>query len=238
MLYLSGVTNDRVEHRLVRAGAGLLVQPGSGYLNRVGSFPAFGADNGCFTTKGTFNEEAWLRWLQHVPVAGCLFAVAPDVVGDHEGTIERSRQWLGVIRDLGLPAAFVAQNGARPDNTPWETFDALFLGGSPECLPCGWVRPAHLFTVKVCPFCGRLLAEWKLSAACRTMVTEAKARGMWVHMGRVNSYKRLKYATDIGCDSADGTYLAYGPDTNLPKLEGWLRMLDRPQLVFSITSEG
>lgn len=43
---------------------------------------------------------------------------------------------------------------------------------------------------------------------------------------------------DIGCDSADGTYLAYGPDTNLPKLETWLRKLDRPQLIFSITPEG
>jgi hypothetical protein len=41
-------------------------------------------------------------------------------------------------------------------------------------------------------------------------------------MGRLNSRRRLRHAAAIGCHSADGTYLAYGPDKNLPKLLGWL----------------
>lgn len=45
-------------------------------------------------------------------------------------------------------------------------------------------------------------------------------------MGRVNSRSRLKIAEWFGCDSADGTYLAYGPDKNLPKLLKWLDELD------------
>lgn len=49
-------------------------------------------------------------------------------------------------------------------------------------------------------------------------------------MGRVNSLRRLHYAVSIGCDSVDGTYLAHGPDTNLPRLLGWLRTLDAPRL--------
>ncbi len=37
----------------------------------------------------------------------------------------------------------------------------------------------------------------------------AKRRGKWVHMGRVNSHRRLRYAATIGCDSADGTVLRF-----------------------------
>jgi hypothetical protein len=38
---------------------------------------------------------------------------------------------------------------------------------------------------------------------------EARRRGVWTHMGRVNSERRLRYAALIGCQSADGTYLAF-----------------------------
>ncbi|MEU2774529.1 hypothetical protein ABZ646_16705 [Streptomyces sp. NPDC007162] len=51
-------------------------------------------------------------------------------------------------------------------------------------------------------------------------------------MGRVNSRIRLGIAEWFGCDTADGTYLAYGPDKNLPKFLSWLRDLgDRPSLL-------
>lgn len=40
----------------------------------------------------------------------------------------------------------------------------------------------------------------------------------------MNSLRRLTYAAAIGCHSADGTYLAYGPDRNLPTLLRWLRI--------------
>jgi hypothetical protein len=36
-------------------------------------------------------------------------------------------------------------------------------------------------------------------------VSEARARGVWVYMGRVNSLRRLAYAAAIGCDWIDGT---------------------------------
>ena len=34
-------------------------------------------------------------------------------------------------------------------------------------------------------------------------------RGLWIHMGRVNSLRRLAYAASIGCHSIDGTQ--WGP---------------------------
>lgn len=46
---------------------------------------------------------------------------------------------------------------------------------------------------------------WKLGPAARALVCEAKRRGQWVRMGRVNSLKRIAYAAEIGCDSIDGT---------------------------------
>jgi hypothetical protein len=168
------------------------------------------ADNGCFG-KGFPGEDAWLAWLDSFTPeqrSRCLFATAPDVVADAAGTLDRSTPWLPKIRELGYPAAFVAQDGAETVGVPWDEFDALFLGGT---------------------------TEWKLGPHAAQLTREAKARGKWVHMGRVNSERRLRYAAAIGCDSVDGTYLVFGPDQNLPKLKRWL---DRNQTAPSLTGWG
>jgi hypothetical protein len=47
------------------------------------------------------------------------------------------------------------------------------------------------------------------------VVAEARQRGIWVHMGRVNSLRRLAYAASIGCDSIDGTQWVRFRDTYL-----------------------
>jgi hypothetical protein len=157
----------------------------------------------------------------------CLFAVAPDVVGDAAATITRSESFLPLIREYTrFPAAFVAQNGQERLPVPWQDFSVLFLGGSAECAPCRYVRPVTNFQQAWCPSCGRPLAEWKLGAAARELTAEARARGKWVHMGRVNSRQRMRYAAEIGCDSADGTYLTKGPDKNLPRVLAWAREID------------
>jgi hypothetical protein len=118
------------------------------------------------------------------------------VVADAPATLARSRPWLPRIRALGYPAALVAQDGQESLPVPWDEFDVLFIGGS---------------------------TAWKLGPQARRLLAEAKAHGKHVHMGRVNSERRYEYARAIGCDSADGTYLTYGPDKNLPQLLAWLR---------------
>jgi hypothetical protein len=160
------------------------------------------ADNGAFSDR--WNADRWWAWLQANAddASDCAFAVAPDVVGDAAATLERSRPWLARIRDLGYPAAYVAQDGWDPDVVPWDEIDALFIGGS---------------------------TEFKLGPVAADAAAEAKRRGLWVHIGRVNSLKRLRYAASIGADSVDGTYLTFGPDQNLPKLLGWLEALDADQ---------
>lgn len=174
--------------------------------NRPVDGAAWCADNGCFG-KGYPGDEAWFGWLTKNAhrAKSCTFAVAPDVVGDAEATWARSKPWLHRIRKLGYPAALVAQDGMEHMDIEWETFDVLFIGGS---------------------------TDWKLGPHARRITAEAKRRGKWVHMGRVNSLSRLRYAQAIGCDSADGTYVAFGPDINLPKALGWLRDVNHQTALF------
>jgi hypothetical protein len=179
--------------------------------NRIPPGAMVCADNGCGPGKdgkqgtGYPGDAAFGAYLRRLPADRTRFAVAPDVVYDAAATIERSRPWLTEIRSLGIPAAFVAQDGQESLPVPWDEFDVLFVGGS---------------------------TDWKLGPHARALVAEAKARGKQVHMGRVNSHKRIAYARHIGCDSADGTYIARGPDVNLPKALGWLRRLDRERELF------
>jgi hypothetical protein len=56
------------------------------------------------------------------------------------------------------------------------------------------------------------------------------ARGLWCHMGRVNSLRRLRLAVQDGYDSVDGTFLAFGPDRKLPRLLTYLRLATEPRL--------
>ncbi|MFG1965727.1 hypothetical protein [Nonomuraea sp. NPDC049028] len=63
----------------------------------------------------------------------------------------------------------------------------------------------------------------------------ACAAGLWVHVGRVNSFKRMRYAAAaMDADSADGTLLTNGPDKHLPSVLRWtwqLLLNDAPALI-------
>jgi hypothetical protein len=154
------------------------------------------ADNGVFG-KGYPGDDAWWEWVERraqIDPELCVFVVAPDVVADAAATLARSLPWLPKIRALGVPAAFVIQDGQEHLPVPWDEFDVMFIGGS---------------------------TDWKLGPHARSLTAEAKRLGKHVHMGRVNSARRFRYAEAIGCDSADGTYIAFGPDINLPTVLGW-----------------
>jgi hypothetical protein len=74
-------------------------------------------DSGCGPTKsGEVGSEypgdkAFLTMLGRLAdcQADCLFAVAPDVLGDAEATLARSFPMLPKIRALGYSAVYVAQ---------------------------------------------------------------------------------------------------------------------------------
>lgn len=175
---------------------------------RVGSHipdgRVWGVDTGCYAAPENYNDDIYLRFLDQRSYAydRCLFATAPDVVFDARRTLEIAVPMMSRIRNTGYPVALVAQDGMEHLDIPWPEFSALFIGGS---------------------------TAWKHSAGCRELVREAKLRGHHVHMGRVNSYKRLAYSASIGCDTADGTFLAFGPEKNIPRLQMWLDRINKPQ---------
>lgn len=199
MLYLANASSPAVRSAMLRGEIGQMCTPAEGRAPLDGV--VWAADNGCFG-RGFPGEERWFAWLRrHADQADrCLWATAPDVFlsdlgrGDAHATLERSWPWLPKIRDLGYKVALVAQDGLEHLNVPFAHFDVLFLGGS---------------------------TKWKLGAAAAALTAEALDRGLTVHMGRCNSASRFAYAASIGCASADGTYLAFGPDRNLQRLRSW-----------------
>ena len=150
------------------------------------------ADNGCFS--GRWTHDRWLRWLMDQP-RSIRFVVAPDV-----------------YHPDGRPAHIETLDR-------WRTYGPLIerLGFTPAFV-CQ--VGANAATVPDAPvmFLGGT-TEWKLGWAAWEI---AHLPGTWTHMGRVNSLRRLRAADAMGCDSADGTYLTFGPDINLPRLLGWL----------------
>lgn len=189
MIYLSGCLPSKPELRMMMQEAGI------GVLTTYRSvrFPpddtwVWAADNGCFSS--SWNPKAWRTWITEVSDQ-TLFAVVPDVVADWRKTRWRWVQYMPIVKEHGLRAAYVLQDGQTSTWMPWDELDAVFVGGS---------------------------TQWKLSDHSRNLIDEAKSRDKWVHMGRVNSLRRMMLARDWGCDSCDGTYLAFGPDINTPKL--------------------
>lgn len=141
---------------------------------------SWAADNDCFQG---LDIDAYCAMLDRLRrLQGCLFVTVPDVVGDAYETARRFERWCPAPARRGLPVGLVAQDGlenlGRWLDSAWPRIDALFIGGS---------------------------TSWKLGAHAGALVAEARPRGRWVHMGRVNSARRIAYAKAIGCDSVDGT---------------------------------
>jgi hypothetical protein len=94
-------------------------------------------------------------------------------------------EWYDDLNAVLQPLALVAQDGLTTDRVPWRQIDALFIGGT---------------------------TEFKMGDTARELVAEAQRHGKWVHMGRVNGHRRIRYAKAIGCDSFDGTSLSWFRD--------------------------
>ena len=135
-----------------------------------------------------WSRERFVKMLERIAGwEGCLFVTAPDVVGDAKETTARFFQWRDRMDDAGQPIAYVGQDGLR--EPPWDLFQAFFVGGT---------------------------TEWKMGEEAAELGREAKRRGKWLHMGRVNTKRRMRYAQSLDCDSIDGTNFSMFRQTNLP----------------------
>jgi len=167
---------------------GVLSSPRRFYReDELGPWP-WAADNDAFSD---WDPDRYIRMLEAITdQPGCLFVTLPDVVANAKATDSGFARWLQMVRFTRQPIAYVAQDGAIPARIPWDNIDALFVGGS---------------------------TGYKLGAEARGAVRWAKERGKWVHMGRVNTLQRIKYANAIGCDSIDGTAVSRFKDHYLSK---------------------
>lgn len=200
MIYLSGSVHPQLTKR--DDTGFMLTFPFVRESPRRGSLDGtlWAADTGCFTRPEAFDTDKYIEWLvkRKQFASMCLFATAPDVVGDAVLTLERSVPVFSMIREAGFKAALVGQDGLEDLDIPWDDFDCLFIGGT---------------------------TEWKLSEPAYSLVAEAKKRDKWAHQGRANSFRRLKAAALSGYDSADGTFLKFAPDTNIIRMERWFERL-------------
>lgn len=191
IVLVSGATTVVRDHPEV----GILIVPRAGNIPEIVSGRTWAMDNGAFSG---LDVPLFLRMLRRFKgQIGCRFVTAPDVVANADETLEQFRDWEPLIHLWNWPVAFVGQDGLNLRDVPWDSCEAVFLGGT---------------------------TEWKLGRTARDLAGYAKARGKWVHMGRVNSAKRLRYAIRIGCDSIDGTSFSRWSRVYIPRIA---RTIDR-----------
>lgn len=232
-LLVSGATatiRRLVEHPTWReraqASLGHLLTPSNG--NTIESLLATGLpiaiDNGAFAF---FQRGVSFDWKAYTAFVASIadvwhtdarlrerlrFVTAPDAVGDWRTTARMWRTWVQLLdrRMQPLPWAYVAQNGQVANRLPfqgdpragrWVGVGALFIGGD---------------------------TAWKLSAHAQAMVMDAKRHGRWVHVGRVNSLRRLRHIDAWGVDSFDGGQFSMFPDTYIPRYLALLRYKQQP----------
>ena len=111
-----------------------------------------------------FEAQRFTEWLQRMTPcrATCLFIAVPDVVGDAAATLARYVAWAEAMG--GWPLAYVAQDGSEEHEIP-PSASALFIGGS---------------------------TAWKESQVAIGMIRRGQARGLHIHVGRVNWGRRYR----------------------------------------------
>lgn len=150
-----------------------------------------------------FDAAGFRRLAEKVRgLPGLLWVVVPDVVAQAQATLDRFDEWAPEL--AGLPLAIAGQDGLEDLDVPWDRFACFFIGGS---------------------------TAWKLSHAAADLAGEAKRRGKLVHMGRVNSLQRMRFAQLIGCDTCDGSSASKWPRKYLRKYVDWLRRIRKQPML-------
>ena len=122
-----------------------------------------------------FDRPTWDRLLKDAETDTPVFACLPDIVGDAQRTIELFEAFKQHTNSI--PRALVLQNGIERVRIPWDDLAAVFIGGDDH---------------------------FKYSSEAIRTARTAKMLGKWVHVGRVNTARRV--FTWLGvADSCDGS---------------------------------
>lgn len=193
---------------------GVLMTPRNG--NRIAvavkNATVWAGDNDCFQG---LHAPRFLRFVAKVLESGHkpAWVACPDVVGDSTTTLRQFDVWEPMLHSLGLPVALVGQDGLEPTAVPWDRLDAFFIGGS---------------------------TEWKLGDPAATLAREAHDRGKLVHVGRVNSLRRIVYFArrmrdgQAWCDTIDGSGFSAWGDKRIHLAVRWIdkALADRQTVMF------
>lgn len=208
-ILVSGATSTvRQLSRQFPGHLGVLHTPQNG--NRLCSLPLpWACDNSAFSNPDVDKFwrlciNSWAMDRHHAP----MWVAVPDVVGDHRATLASfgwwRAYWLEEIGCIPFPLAFVLQNGCTVDEVPWDDIAAVFVGGD---------------------------NQFKLRQSA-TLIDAAKERGKMIHIGRVNTHRRLRYAFDLGADTVDGTNYSMFSETHLPGALVFVKGLDKRPVLF------
>lgn len=194
--YASRTGTRRNLARLRNAGWHLLVQATG--VHDAHGFP-YAIDNGAWTAHQSnipFQEEPFLRLVKKMGDRA-EWIVVPDIVGAGLESLRFSERWLSRL-SWPAPVLLAVQDGVQPaDVTSIVGSDlGLFVGGSTE-----WKE--------------RTLMQWG---------ELAEERSTYLHVGRVNTARRIRLCGDAGVDSFDGTSASRYART-LPLLDNEVRQL-------------
>ena len=196
MIAYASRTGTRRNLAALRGAGWRLLVSAAGCLRAEG-FP-YALDNGAwsaFTQGRPFDESAFIKALRKM-VAGADWTVIPDVVAGGAASLELSLRWMRRVLDESPRALIAVQDGIATDDVRGFLGDrvGLFVGGS---------------------------TEWKL-ATLDAWGRLGREVGCWVHVGRVNTKRRIHRCANAGATSFDGTSVSRFAKT-LPRLDAAVR---------------
>jgi hypothetical protein len=196
--YASRTATRRNLEALKRHGWRLLISASS-HDWRTDGF-RYAIDNGAWTAHqgGTpWDEAAFVEALaRHGGSAD--WVVLPDIVAGGAASLAQSLHWRDLVLGLTPRALLAVQDGMTPEDVRPHLGPrvGIFVGGS---------------------------TEWKLQTLAQWSHLGREA-GTWVHVGRVNTARRIKLCIRVGATSFDGTSATMYSST-LPKLDNQRRQL-------------
>lgn len=179
MIAYASRTGTRRNLAALRDHGWRLLVSAAGCLRSEG-FP-YALDNGAwsaFQQGRPFDEHAFDKALRKMG-AGADWTVLPDIVAGGHPSLDLSLKWMRRVLDETPRALLAVQNGIEPEDVRdlLGPRVGLFVGGD---------------------------TTWKL-ATMGQWCELARRRGCWVHIGRVNTAKRIHHCSGAGATSIDGT---------------------------------
>ena len=164
---------------------GVMVSQDSRWRKPTECFP-YAIDNGRY--QSCIKDQPWddAAFLAMCAKAACqtpkpLFIVVPDVIGNSQQTLSEWAPWYKRLHGFGIPLAFAMQDGMDVKDVP-PTADWVFVGGTDD-----WKWGA---VGAICEYFER---------------PRIGGRAKPIHVGRVNTYRRLRACDECGVTSVDGS---------------------------------